>query len=308
MRLFVLALVLALATASLLLGRAPVSAKQPAREPAYEDAVAKAQAILAQARAALGGEAKWKTLQSLTISGKARRVMGDRELAGEIQFDILMPDKIMKSEIMSPMQGIEITNTEVLNGAEIWTDQNSGGGHGGMVVMRRGGPGGMDTPEARERVNQLLRAEITRVLVGTLLYAPPASALTFTYAGEAEAPDGKADMLEVKGANNFTARLFLDQKSHRPLLLTYQGRKPRMVMMTGGGPPNEAELEKQMKEAQAQPPVEFQMRFSDYRDEGGLTFPHRIVKSVADEVNEEWELTKFKLNPALKPEKFEKKK
>lgn len=301
MRPFVLALVLALATTSMLLDRAPVSVNASA----YEDAVAKAQAILAQARAALGGEAKWKTLQSLTINGKARRVLGEREMAGEIQFDILMPDKIMKSEIMSPMHGIEITNTEVLNGADVWTDQNSGGGHGGMVVMRR--PGG-DSPEARERASQITRAEITRFLVGTLLHAPAASGLTFSYAGEAEAPDGKADMLEVKGANNFAARLFLDQKSRRPLLLTYQGRKPRMVVSTGGGAPSEAEVEKQIKEAQAQPPVEFQMRFSDYREEGGLTFPHRIVKSVADEVNEEWELTKFKLNPGFKPEKFEKKK
>ena len=298
MRLLVLSLALALGTTSLLLDHTQVAAR--------EDAAAKAQTILAQARAALGGDAKWKTLQSLTISGKTRRIMGQMDMSGDLQFDILLPDKVMKSEILSPMAGIEITNTEVLNGNEVWNDQNSGGGHGGMVVMRSGGPA--DTPEARERANQMRRAEITRMMIGTLLQAPAVSAVTFSYAGEAEAPDGKADMLEVKGANNFTARFFVDQKSHRPLMLTYQGRKPRVVTSTMGGPPNEAEMEKIRKEAEAQAPVEFQMRFSDYRDEGGISFPHHIVKSIGDEVNEEWTLTKFKLNSTFKADKFEKKK
>ena len=75
--------------------------------------------------------------------------------------------------------------------------------------------------------------------------------------------------------------------------------------------PSPEEMEKRAKEAQERaasaPLVEMQMRFEDFRDEGGLRLPHRITKSVNDETTEEINLTKFKLNPALKPDHFVKK-
>lgn len=299
MRLLTLSLALALATTSLLLAQNQVSAK--------DDAAAKAQALLAQARAALGNKAKLKALQSLTINGKMRRVIGDRDMSGEVQFDILLPDHTMKTETLSPMPGIEMTTTDVLNGAEVWSDQNSGHG-GGNIIIRRPGA---NTPQGQELAKQAVRAEITRFWLGYLLTAPASASVTFNYAGEAEAPDGKADVLDVKGANGFTARLFLDQKTHRVLMLTYQGRRPRAVINNASAPPSEAEMQKRINEAAAQaaaqPPVEFQMRFSEYSEESGIAFPHHITKGINDEISEELELTKFKLNPGLKPEKFVKK-
>ena len=300
MRLLTLSLALALTTNSLLLGQYQVSAN--------DDAAAKAQTILAQARAALGNEAKLKALQSLTITGTLHRVLGNRDLNGEVQLDILLPDYTVKAETLAPMPGAEMTMTEVLNGAEVWTDQSSGHG-AGMVVIRRG----PETPQGKELAKGAVRADITRLWLGLLLNAPASSGITYSFTGEAEAPDGKAHVLDVKGANNFMARLFLDQKTHRVLMLTYQARKPRMVMNTisGGERPSEEELQKRLKEAEAeaaaQPLVEYQIRFSDYKEEGGIAFPHRITKGINDEINEEWELTKFKLNPGLKPEKFVKK-
>ena len=299
MKLLTFALALALTTTSLLLGQQQAAAQQ--------DAAAKAQAILAQTRTALGNEAKWKTLQSLTFSGKIRRVMGEREMEGELQFDLLLPDKLMKSETIFPMPGIEISRTEVLNGNDIWSENNGGGG--GNVVIRRGD----DTPQGREMANRASRAELLRVWLGCLLMPPAAAGLQFNFAGEAEAEDGKADVLEVKSADGFAARLFIDQKSHHPLMLTYQGRQPRMMMaQSTSGPPSEEEMQKRIKEIEAQAAkaatVEFQMRFSEYREEGGISFPHRISKSQGDQISEEWELTKFKLNPSLKADRFEKKK
>ena len=42
--------------------------------------------------------------------------------------------------------------------------------------------------------------------------------------GQAEAPQGKADVLEVKGpeGSNFTARLFINSQSHQPIMLSWQ--------------------------------------------------------------------------------------
>ena len=51
----------------------------------------------------------------------------------------------------------------------------------------------------------------------------------YTYAGEAESPDGKAHVIDVKNADGFAARLFIDEQTHLPLMVTYQGPQPRMV-------------------------------------------------------------------------------
>lgn len=304
MRPFVLSLILAVSTTSLLLEHTPLT-DQTVR--ANEDVVAKAHNILKLARAALGSEAKWSALQSLTINGTVRRSLGEHQMEGEVQWDLLLPDKIMKAEIISPMAGIEITRTEVLNGTDVWLDQGSSGG--GNVVIRRAGD---DSPQGREMANKATRIELLRHSLALLMSAPASAAAEFSFAGEAEAADGKANVIEVKIGGSQLGRLFLDQKSNRLLMLTYQGRKPRMVMSQRSGPASEAEMEKHTKELTSQTSAqaldEFQMRFSDYREEGGISFPHRIVKSVGDEVTEEIQLSKFKVNPGLKAEKFVQKK
>ena len=50
-----------------------------------------------------------------------------------------------------------------------------------------------------------------------------------TYGGVAEAPDGKADVLEVKPEDARAMKLFVDQSSHKPLMLTYEGLMPRVA-------------------------------------------------------------------------------
>ena len=69
--------------------------------------------------------------------------------------------------------------------------------------------------------------------------SPPSPAfypLTFTYAGEAEAPEGKADVIDVKGEGDFAVRLFVDQKTHMPLMLSWMDKEPLVMTMTSGGP------------------------------------------------------------------------
>ncbi len=277
-----------------------------------QDVADKTMQILNQARAALGGE-KLKSVNSLSAAGSYRRVMGDREMSGELQIDLLMPGKIMRTETLSPMPSMEITRIEALNGDKVWTDQQSSGMGGGMVVIRR--PGG-DTPQGQAAQQNAIRAEFARLVLGWLLSTPSSAPVEFSYTGEAEAPDGKAYVLDVKGPNGFAAKLFLDQKSHRPLIMTYIGKKPRMITRTmtsgaSGHRPGDEEIEKRIKDAEAeaakQPDVEYQISYSDYREVNGVSLPHRLTRAINGEVNEEWEISKFKVNPVLKAEKFEKK-
>ncbi|HWQ32739.1 MAG TPA: hypothetical protein VNQ79_07785 [Blastocatellia bacterium] len=274
---------------------------------------ARAQALIAQARAAIGTD----KLKSLAATGSYRRVLGEREMSGDIELEMMLPDKYLKTETLSPMPGIEITRTEAINGEAAWMDTQNSGGGGGMVVFRQGpvGGGNLNPQEAQKVQQQAVRAEISRLLLGLLLTTPSSFPVEFSYAGEAEAPDGRADVLNVKGPNGFVAQLFLDQKSHLPLMLTYKARKPRIVMNTVTARSRE-EIEKLQKEgaagAQAQvpqdePPVEFQVHFADYRNLSGVTLPHRISKSIEGQVTEEMELSKFKINPSIKADKFEKK-
>ncbi len=288
--------------------------------PLQDDAkkAARAQELLQQARAAIGSD----QVKSLSITGTTRQIMGERETSGELEIEMLLPDKFLKASVMSPIPGVEITRLEALNGEVVWTDMRNNAPVGGNMIFRTAS-GPNSSPEQQKTQQNFIRQEWTRLLLGILGQAPNSVSLECSYAGEAEAPDGVADVVDIKSkAINFVAQLFLDQKTHRPLMLSYQGRKaPAMRIMTrqmshGEGEKKKTpeELEKEIKEAQAksqaqaatEPLVEIQLRFEDYRAEGGATFPHRISRTIDGQVTEEWQLTKFKINPTIKAEKFEK--
>jgi len=272
-----------------------------------QDAAAKAQQLIAQARAALGGD----KLKSLSVIVNYRRTFGQMEMSGEVSYDLLLPDKMMKTETMSPAPSLEITRVETLNGDDVWEDQQQRGGGGGMMIFRRGPGGpGADPERARDMMRQGVRSDFARLAIGWLLTTRSSFPVEYRFAGEAESPDGKADVLEVKGPGGFAARLFLDQKTHYPLMLTYKGRKPRIMTQTmaPGAHRNREEMEKRMKETDAedakQPDVEFRIYLSDYREVNGVSFPHKLTRSIEDEVNEELGIKTVKINPQFKPEKF----
>ncbi|HEY0098823.1 MAG TPA: hypothetical protein VGB76_07705 [Pyrinomonadaceae bacterium] len=280
---------------------------------------ARALEILKQARAAIGGEEKLGSIQSLTLKGKFRRVIQEREMAGEREFNFLLPDKFLKSDTMIVGgSSTSITTYRALNGHEHWT--GGGGGRGGMFII--GGNSQKPSPEHLEQMEreqaQRFRAEYARYVLALLLSAPSGYSLEFNYAGEAVADDGRADVIDATGAEGFAARLFLDRETHLPLMLTYRAPKPRMftTMMrsNGGDKKKPEEIIKEAREKAAQEPapakpeeVEMQLRFADYRKTGGLMLPHRITQGSEGEVNEEWEIKTYEFNPQFKADKFQKK-
>ena len=277
----------------------------------------RAQTLVAQARVALGGDAKLKSIQTLSTTAKFRKILGkdEPEISGEIQLDFLFPDKYIATEVSNlPMGDAQITRINGFNGDEAFRDARTSGS--GNVFVRMGnGPGGQQNPTAQLRA---VRAEFARYVIGWLLTAPPAQTVDFSYGGEAQAEEGKADVIDVKGADDFSMRLFLDKETHRPLMLSYMGMQPGMVMRMQTGAPGSHDdtarlareaQEKTRKELEGQPApktVEIQIYLSDYRNVGGILLPHHITRAIAGEVNEEWDVTKFKINPLLKAENFKK--
>jgi hypothetical protein len=261
----------------------------------------KAEQVLAQARAALGGDMNLNKVQGLTAAGIFQREMGDRQMNGEITIDLQLPDKMLRTESMRPTGDATIEMLQGVNGDQVLRHSRSIGGGPGMV-FRVAPPGSGADADAQALRNQ--RADMTRFALAFLLTSPSATPLDYTYGGEAEAEDGKADVVDAKGPGSFAARLFFDKKTHRPLMLSYRGAAPRMVVQTrrGDGPPPEAApLPAQMPPPQI---VDIQLFLDDYKTVDGVLLPHHFSRSIDGKPNEEMTFKTIKINPAFKPDAF----
>ena len=79
-----------------------------------------------------------------------------------------------------------------------------------------------------------VKQDFARLTLGMFAASFPTYPLTFTYVGEAEAPQGKADVIDAKGPNNFTLRLFVNQQNHLPIMVSWQGPAPGRGRGPGG--------------------------------------------------------------------------
>jgi hypothetical protein len=276
----------------------------------------RANEIVKQARDAIGGEQRLQKLEALHINGQYRRVFGERQMAGDREISILLPNKYLVEDSMTP-GGLStaIINTRGLNGERAWSGSSGGGG----MVFRMAGPGGAQlSPEQMEAgLRRIYQAEFTRYLLAITL-APPASlAVEYKYAGESDVEGEQADVIDVTGPQNFSVRIFFDKKNHLPLLLSYRGPKPRIMTMSrpagSSAKPEDSkksaeEAEKKMHaEAPAVPEeADFYIRLSDHKKVDGLMLPFKLTFLTDSEVSEEFEISKYQVNPQFKADKFEK--
>jgi len=297
------------------------SANQKTNEPAT-----RAVELLKQAREAIGGDEKLHEVQSLSARATFRRTMtgDDFVMSGEVTLDFLLPDKFMKSETLNGPEGTGPTMVQTLNGDREWSDVKSNGP--GVFMTYGQGPEADKNAEA-DRVKDI-RQEFARYLLVFLLRSPPSSQpVEFIYAGEAEAEDGRADVLDIKSAEGFAARLFLDQQTHLPLMISFSTKISVIAFRQFQGPAQEpkgglvtrAQVPASNDQLKGNPPpgvrlaqpelrqVQIELRFSDYRAVEGLLLPHRIHQRTGEDLTEEWQMKKYQLNPLLKPEKFQKK-
>lgn len=320
---------------------------------------ARAAAVMTEVRKALGGEQKIAGMKSLSLRADYRRelsaglggggtmtvmMMGgsgtatsSQQATGKIEIDLGLPDKYLRTDIGSA--AFAMTRTEGFEAARPFLEvvPNTPG-------MRVQVDNPMSDPARAKAALTRSQTELARLCLGLTGGTQPGFAVTYTYGGQAESPDGKADIIDVTGPEDFKARLFVDAETHLPLMLTYMEPEPRMVMRTmtrdgaggrggtvaggaehppaagaasAGSPPGnarlagltpeqQAELEKQRKEAEATPPkiVEYRLFFSDYRTVDGVSLPHRIARALGGKTTEEWDVTSYKVNPSFKADRF----
>ena len=312
-------------------------------DPSGAPADARADTLRAQARAALGGEAALSIVRALSLQGKFRRQPPPgsasaagadaraprgprgREAAGELTVEIALPDKLRREESFAVGSGPSVTMIVGLDGERAWMGTDGAafpgrfGGRGGPDGSA--GPGGAASMSAEERkgmeeqrraaMGRRMRAELARMLLALL--ADPGEGASTTYGGQAESPDGRADILDVTSAAGAKTRVFLDATTHLPLMLTYQETMPprRFRRPPAGGegadgpPPVPAPDAPDASPTDAAPrTVESTLFLSDHRAVGGVQLPHHLSRAVNGTVLEEWSVTRWRVNPSLKPERF----
>jgi hypothetical protein len=175
------------------------------------------------------------------------------------------------------------------------------GGIGGGASGGASGPIAM-TPEMEDSMKKQARADYARFLIGVFLAAPrPAQSLSqyeFSYDRELDAKDGKVDVVRVVGPDDFGIFILFDQKTHRPWMITYRQPAPR-------NPRNQSTIAGEAEEPKM---MDLQLFFADHKQVNNVWLPHHIIKGTNGQMLEEWKIDKYKLNPDIKPNKFEKKK
>ena len=259
--------------------------------------------VIADARAAMGGDAKLTAVKTLVVTGRTRQVRGDNLVPIEFEIQAELPDKFARrDEFPAQDQGPTVTGFNGDRFVQIPPPQ--------PPPARPGGPP-PPTPqqlEAQARV-QLGNAkqDFARLMLGLFAASYPSYPLTFAYVGQAEAPQGRADVVDVKGPGDFAARLFVDAKTHLPIMLSWQARQPPPRGRGPGGPPPPAGAPAAggPPSGGPPPPVENRLYFAEYRSFDGLQLPTRVRRAVAGDTTEETTFDRFRINARVDPRRFE---
>ncbi len=287
------------------------------------DTRARAQEILEQTRAALGGDAVLKSIESLSASGDFRSGTGHNQASGDVQLDLLLPDKIMRTMKWSPLQDMKVTTVEVMNGKQVWTDSQEkdsrsmlgagtlgGMGRGGGRGGRRSGGGGGNAgstgsggskgihaaPNLMADIDaQQIASDFACMLTGFLLHLPDSAHVEISSEDNDRVEGVQADYLKIDLGHGSVIRMAVDQKTHRPVMAAYN--------LAPGNP--------EAKDDPSKPEItRIQIYFSEYKPiaekkVGTVWLPHQITKTRDGLTVDDMHLTKFQLNPSLKPKEFE---
>lgn len=152
----------------------------------------------------------------------------------------------------------------------------------------------IDNPDIQAQMERDLRDDFQSLSI--VLVPSAASAVKLTNFEVIKTAEGKfIEAIDLIGQGEYQARLFLDQATHLPIMLSYRAlRNPNAGYVTTNNP---ADLQE----------VAVQLFFSDYQKVNQVLLPFHLVKAVNGMQVEEWKVEKYKLNPDLKAKRFEKK-
>jgi hypothetical protein len=337
MRSFWIILAAILATAAHGATQAP-----PARDPASAPS-----AILTAARAALGGDERLSGIRTFVATGRTRQVRGNNLVPIEFEIWCELPDKYLRRDEV-PAQESGPTSTgfngdalilwppayEPASGAAAKTPTTPAPAAptAGAAPAATSAPPAPPDPRLARVVS--IKQDFVRLTLGMFAASFASYPVTFSAAGQAEAPQGRAEVIDVKGAGAFALKLFINSDTHLPIMVSWTTPATNVVLWVPGqpqpenvapgsivvkGPPlpgaaaTKDELDKYAKDIQdlrkktlaGAKPVEHRIYYGDYHDIGnGLRFPFRLRRATAGETIEETNFDEFKTNVRIDPRRF----
>jgi hypothetical protein len=296
----------------------------------------KGASLLAEARKAIGGEDRLRALKTVQANGTFKRTAGNNTVEGDFEIFIETPSRYRRNETTGAAGGPIGERTELLNGTEVWEETSSGfpGGRGGFGGFGRGGgrgdggggggfrgdpgargqiaelfggrggdgrggPGGLDPERLREAQRRQRQNEVARLMLLWFLSTDAPVA----WVGTAQAPDGTADVIEIKPAEGAATRVFLDSTTHMPLMMTNTGFGGGGRGRRGGG--GDGRAGGADGRAGGPPPqITLETHLSEYKAVNGIKLPHLITRGVNGQTNEEWEIKNYRINPNLRQNTF----
>jgi hypothetical protein len=161
-----------------------------------------------------------------------------------------------------------------------------------------------------------IKQDFTWLMLGMFAGTPPSVPLTYTYVGQAEAPQGKADVIDAK-SGPLTYRLFTNAETGLPIMVSWQAPGRPAVPGAPGGPPTAAVAPPPAAGA-GQPPAnpggpppgakpapEQRIFFADYKDVDGLKLPFRVRRAAGADTTEETTFDRFRINAKVDPRRFD---
>lgn len=296
--------------------------------PLTQAAMDKAAPILAAARQALGGD-KLAAIRTLNARGQTRRLRGNNVVPILFEMDLELPDKYLRKD-ESPAENSDPTSLG-FNGSDLLQVPQPG-----APPARAGAPpvpqAGLDAA-ARIRTASVdrVKQDFVRFALGIFAQSFDTYPLTFGYAAQAQAPQGIADVLDVRGADGFALRFIIQSDTHLPVMVSWTLPPTSVVVAAAGQPPPTTvapgavvvtapalppasapqeqkdqyarDVQALRQKAQATP-VEHRIYFADYRDVDGVKLPFRLRRAIGADTTEETTFDRFQINPKIAAQKF----
>ena len=271
-----------------------------------------AASVLAKAREALGGEKKLSAIKTIVAQGQTRQIRGDNLVPIVFEINIELPSKYARRDETPAVESGY--TTAGFSGDDLIQLPIPA-----MPVMppMAQRPGGPPPPTPEQMAAQLaaqrkarvgtLKQDYARLMLGLFAASTDAFPLTFKRTGIAESPQGKADLIEATGPNNFKVNFLINQETHLPVMISWTPPPPpaRPGAQAPGRPAGAAPAAPGAPAAAPAAPPEQRLYFADFRDAGGVMWPYRIRRAVGPDTTEETTFDRFKLNSKIDPRKFE---
>lgn len=234
--------------------------------------------VLADLRNAIGGADKLAAIRSVVAVGTIQRVTPRGTVENSQEVTLQLPDKYVARNQVVNQGSMSVYRITGFNGDGLINETdappNLNAGLGDRVDRPQVPPTADQQAENNRRLLLTFKKDFARMMLGMFGLSSEAFPLQFSYAGEAESADGVAHMIEARGADNFTARLFVDIRTSLPLMLTWT---------TGEAPKT----------------VEHRTYYADFKEVNGVSLPHTLQQSLDGKLIAETTFTEIRFNPKI---------